>query len=95
MKDDITELRSHLFQTLRDLRDKQSPMDVDRARVVSQVAGALIDSARVEIDFLRVTGASRGTGFIPEAKVEVLTQGDGKAAELPNGITSITRHACR
>lgn len=64
-------------------------MDVDRARVVSQVAGALIDSARVEVDFLRATGASRGTGFIEAPKLEVVP------GDLPPGIKSITRHTCK
>ena len=93
MTSDITELRTHLFETLRALRDKDNPMEVDRARVVSQVAGTLIDSARVEVDYLRVTGQSKGTGFIPERRLE--GAGSGTTDGLPNGITSITRHALR
>lgn len=64
MSNDITELRAHLFDTLRGLRDKEKPMDLDRAKTVAAVAGVLIDSARVEVEMIRVTGAASGTGFI-------------------------------
>lgn len=61
---DIAELRTHLFETLRGLRNKDEPMDVDRAKAISAVAKTLIDTARVEVDFLRATGHTTGTGFI-------------------------------
>lgn len=77
---DIKELREHLFATLRALRDKEAPMDVDRARVISQVAATVIDSARVEVEHMRVTGEHQGTGFLPTP------------AELPSGITGVRRH---
>ncbi len=61
---DIAELRSHLFDALRGLKDKAAPMDIDRARAVSEVAKTLIESAKVECDYLRITGETEGTGFI-------------------------------
>ena len=79
---DINELREHLFATLRALRDPDAPMEVDRARVISQVAGTVIDSARVEIEHMRVTGEHQGTGFLPAPPQE----------PLPAGILSVTRH---
>lgn len=51
----INQLREHLMQTLADLRNKDNPMEPDRARAIAQVAGVLVDTARVEVDFLRVT----------------------------------------
>lgn len=62
---DINELRTHLFETLRGLKDKTNPMDIDRAKAVSEVAKTIIDSARVEVEAMRLTGDDRGTGFIP------------------------------
>jgi hypothetical protein len=62
----IDDLRSHLFETLAALRDKDHPMDLDRARTVADVAKVLVESAKVEVDFLKVTGAVRGTGFLPD-----------------------------
>jgi hypothetical protein len=82
---DISELRDHLFATLRGLRDKDAPMDLDRARAISQVAGTIIDSARVEVEFAKVTGRETTSGFLP-----VATDPDG--APLPRGITGVTRH---
>lgn len=53
MKNHITDLRDHLFATLESLKDKEQPMDVDRARAISEVAGKIIDSARVEVDMVK------------------------------------------
>lgn len=64
MKNKMQDLRNHLFATLEALQDPEKPMDIDRARAVSDVAKVLIDSARVEVDFLKVTGAASGSGFI-------------------------------
>lgn len=55
----ITQLRAHLMDTLADLRDREKPMEADRARAVAQVAAVLIDSAKVEIDYLRATQQTR------------------------------------
>lgn len=61
---DISAVRTALFDTLRKLGDKDSPMDIDRAKAISEVAQTIINSAKVEIDALRVIGGT-GTGFIP------------------------------
>lgn len=63
----IEDLRTHLFETLNGLRDKEHPMDLDRAKAVADVARVVIDSAKVEVHFLEVTGAIKSTGFLPEA----------------------------
>jgi hypothetical protein len=69
MKNKISDLRNHLFATLEDLRDKDNPMEIDRARAISDVAQTIINSARVEVDFMKMRGEGvKGTGFIPEEK---------------------------
>lgn len=55
-----------LFKTMQDLRDDKNPMDLDRARVVTEVAGKIIDSAKVEVEFVRAVGGT-GSGFVPSA----------------------------
>ena len=85
---DINELRDHLFATLRGLRDKEAPMDLDRARAISQVAGTIIDSARVEVEFAKVTGQQTTSGFLPVPK-------DAEGEPLPPGITGVRRHRIR
>lgn len=64
MKNKISDLRNHLFETLEALQDKDNPMDLERARTISDVAQTIINSAKVEVDFMRQTGAM-GSGFIP------------------------------
>ena len=63
----ITALRQHLLDTLADLRNPDKPLDIERAQAVAGVAKVLIDSARVEVDFIKATGCS-GSGFIPEGE---------------------------
>lgn len=53
----ISQVRQHLLDTLADLRSTDKPMDVERARAVAQVAGVLVDTARVEVDYIKATGA--------------------------------------
>jgi len=53
---DIQALRTHLFNTLQALQDKDNPMDIDRAKTICQVGDVIIDSAKAEIDFARVIG---------------------------------------
>lgn len=65
MKNKIEDLRNHLFVTIEKLLDESDPMDITRAKAVSNAAQAIINSAKVEVDFLRVTGGIEGTGFIP------------------------------
>lgn len=78
---DITALRRHLFQTLDALKDKNNPMDIERAKAVKDVAQTIINGAKVEVDFIRATG-SQGTGFIPALgipeKPQVTATGTGE-----------------
>lgn len=57
----INELRSHLMSTLSALRDRDNPMEPDRARAIAQVAGVLVDTAKAEIDYLKATGQDRSS----------------------------------
>lgn len=98
----MTQLREHLLGTLADLRDRTNPMEPDRARAVAQVASVLVDTAKVEVDYLKATNRDRA-GFLeepPAAHVAHLghTPAAGDVQVLPgddNGITSITRHSLR
>jgi len=65
MKNKIEDLRNHLFATIEALQDEDNPMAIDRAKAISQMAQVIINSAKVEVDFLKVTGGIEGTGFIP------------------------------
>lgn len=78
----IDDLREVLFATLEDLRDKEKPMDIERAKAVSEIGQVIINSAKVEVDHMKVSG-SAGSGFMDKPK------------ELPQGITGITQHKIR
>jgi hypothetical protein len=85
MPNTIDDLRSHLFETLAALKDKDHPMELDRARSVADVAKVLVESAKVEVEFLKVTGALQGTGFLPAGAPRpkrVSGQGDGPVAPV-------------
>lgn len=60
----IDKLREHLFETLDDLKKSDKP-NIERAKAVCEVAGKIIDTAKVEVDYLKVAGG-RGSGFIPQ-----------------------------
>lgn len=68
MAHDIKELRKHLFETIEGLKDPDKPMDIDRAKAISQVAQTIIDSARVEVKFAELTGQETQSDFLAEKK---------------------------
>lgn len=68
MHNTIEDLRTHLFDTLRDLRDPKNPMDLERAKTVAKVAAVVIETAKVEVKFAEATGERIGTGFLPQAE---------------------------
>jgi hypothetical protein len=85
----IDQTREHLLATLAALRDRDNPMPADQARAIASVAGVLVDSARVEVEFLKVTGKDHSPLFDRnDATRPALTHIDAPA----NGIRSITRH---
>ncbi|SPA25899.1 conserved hypothetical protein [Cupriavidus taiwanensis] len=81
----ITTVRQHLLDTLADLRNRDNPMEIERARAVADVARVLVDSAKVEVDYLKATGA-QSADFL---------EGENKQPALPSGITGVTRHVLK
>lgn len=87
----INTLRDHLMQTLASLRDRENPMEPDRARAIGQVASVLIDSARVEVDYIKATGADRSDFLEGQPSEPTIPQiGDGPTAHNP--FPAVTRH---
>ncbi len=64
--DDLRDHLDHLMKRLRD--DSDTALDLDRAKLLIEAGQAVINSAKVEVDFMRVTGQMSGTGFIPVAE---------------------------
>ena len=76
----LDDLRAALFATLEGVKD--GSIDLDKARAVNELGKTLVDTAKVEVDYLRATGGGES---------EFIATAIG-ADNLPNGITGITRH---
>ena len=55
----IDQVRQSLLDTLADLRNRENPMDIERAKAVATVASVLVDTAKVENEYLKITGQDR------------------------------------
>lgn len=64
---DITKLRNVLFETLDALRNKENPMEIERAKMINETAQTIINSAKVEVDYIRATG-NETTKFLDAPK---------------------------
>lgn len=65
MNNKMTDLRNHLFAALEALQDQDKPMEIERAKAIAEVGKVLVDSAKVEVMFLKVMdGDGQSTGFI-------------------------------
>lgn len=87
----IDQVRSALLATLTDLRNKEEPMDIERAKAVATVASVLVDTAKVENEYLKLTGQDR-SNFLETAPDDVLgiPRIDGPAAHNP--FPTVVRH---
>ena len=79
-RNDLHALQEHLFTALREVRS--GAMDLDKARMVNELGKTLIDSGRVQVEHIRVTGEG-GSKFV---------EGDDAAEALPPGITGRIVH---
>jgi hypothetical protein len=64
MPHNIRELRKHLFETIEKLKDPEKPMEVERARAISSVAQTIINSAKLEVQYLRATDSADESEFL-------------------------------
>lgn len=75
MKTTVKDLREHLFLQLerlkedgdgKDLGDDELQREIARAKAVTQVAGAIIGTAKVEVDYAKATGSTLASDFLPQ-----------------------------
>ena len=87
----IEQVRKSLLDTLADLRNREQPMDIERAKAVATVASVLVDTARVENEYLKITGQDRSTFLeTPDDDMRGIPQISGPAAHNP--FPSVVRH---
>lgn len=67
----IDTLREHLFATMAGLKDKS--MDLETAKTMAEVGQVLINSAKVEVDFVRANGGGQSE-FFSGADTKQITQ---------------------
>lgn len=69
-KNTMTDLRNHLFEVMEALKDEEKPMDITRAKAVVDVAQTIVNSAKVEVDFLNAIDSSESTEFFDMQRIE-------------------------
>jgi hypothetical protein len=76
----IEDLRAVLFDAIAGV--KSGAIDIEKAKVISELSQVMVNSAKVEVDHAKVTGKKAG-GFLEPKEV------------LPPGITGTTVHKIR
>lgn len=89
MTTNMNELREHLMGTLASLRDREKPMEPERAKAVAQVASVLVDTARVEVDYIKATDQQESS-FLGGMRVERIGVAEEPSAHNP--FPSVVRH---
>lgn len=97
----ISTVRQHLLDQIKALRGAATPeaiaQEIVRSKGVSELAQAVVNTAKVEVDYLKATGQTN-TPFLdapPAAPQLPGASATHDVQRLPapgNGITSITRH---
>lgn len=80
MKNKMQDLRDHLFAQLENLADKETKVDLDRIKAMTEISKVLVDSAKVEVGFINATGTNHTTGFI-ESKPALPDPGKGSQSQ--------------
>lgn len=83
MSNNIEALRGHLFDALKGLKD--GSMEIEKAKAMSDIAQTIINSAKVEVEYAKATGAT-GSSFLEMSPV------DAPDGALPKGITGIRQY---
>ena len=88
MNNDITELRTHLFDTLRGLKD--GSMKLETAQAINNTAQTIINTAKVEVDHMKVAGGC--SGFIASADgTPKLAPGQSRTIQTQDGTKTVTQ----
>lgn len=74
-KNKIEDLRNLLFETIEKLLDDEDPMDNLQAQSIANVAKVIVDSAKVEVEFMKHIGGI-GSGFIPTEPKQIESGGE-------------------
>lgn len=60
----INDLRNHLFEVIEMLKDEEpNSMTIDKAETIAQVAQVIINTGKLETDYIRATDGVRRTNY--------------------------------
>lgn len=79
-KNKLSDLRDHLFMAIEDLNNPEKPVDetsLARAKAIGDLAQVIINSAKIEVDFLRIAGPEKASEFLDRKR-------DGEVKPLPH-----------
>lgn len=58
-KNKINDLRDHLFEVIEKLQEGDENMSIEKAQTISMVANTIINSAKVEVEYVKATGQEK------------------------------------
>lgn len=101
----IDTVRVHLLDQLKALRQAGSAeaikQELERSKGVAELAQAVVNTAKVEVDYLRASGQEGSRFLKPKAEPPALPNGAAGSHNVEqrpgerSGITSITRYALK
>lgn len=89
MSKTIEDLRAELFATIADLRGGKITTEV--ARAVSELSQVIVQSAKVEVDYVRAVGGEQ-SAFLDTAAVSQAPRIQHNGERPANGVAAVTRH---
>ncbi len=78
MKNKVEDLRNHLFEQLERLNDdelkgEELKKELQRAKAISQIGSVIVNSAKVEVDYIKLIGGrDTTTDFLKKTGENIL-----------------------
>lgn len=90
MSKNITDLRAILFESIDGVRTGK--LDIDKAKTINELSRTLVDTARAEIDHVKITN-STGSAFLSGAPDRPQLPGQTHSERTSSGTKTITQLA--
>lgn len=75
-KNDINRLRDALFESIERIKSGGN-VDLEREKAIADAAQVIINTAKVEIEYIRATGSKTSTNFLPDEGTKTLDKSGG------------------
>lgn len=74
----LTTLRDHLFATLQGVKDGN--ITIEKAKAISELSQVIVNTAKIEVDYIRANGGGKTDFLTSEAK---------QITSTPNGMVTV------